>query len=679
MTVPVPVQLAGLQTELRNPRTTTIDRVSTEQLCRIFHREDSRVPAAVEPCIPVIAQTIDVLSERVRSGGRVFYIGAGTSGRLGVLDASEIPPTYSASSDQFVALIAGGDHALRHAKEGAEDSRPGAEADLKARHFDPQVDSLIGIASSGRTPYVLGGLHYVRSIGGVTVGLVCTEPSAVGSEGNADFLIAAVTGPEVVTGSTRMKAGTATKLVLNMISSGIMIRLGKTYGNLMVDLRATNIKLQHRARNIIRFIGGPSCTHSDDELDEVLQACRGSVKLAAAAVFLNVPVAEAEQRLHRNRGVLAKVFEEHERQKVANGEMLDDDGLVLCVDAGGTSCKAVVMSKDGVSGSGVAGPCNVSSVGLDAAVTAISEAIQEATDNCPVTRGRKFPSITFEAAWVGIAGNDRPALATSIHNAVSELVKLPPGKKPKVTTDVDLLSASASTEPGVDSAIVLVSGTGSVAMSFKRAGEGFERTARVGGWGHLLGDDGSGYGIGREAIRNALREIDVLRMSPGSAALSPLSKAILQQFTGQNPDPGPDPAARPEDLLSAVVAPDSTLHQAEGAGLAATKRIAGAAKVVLSLAATDDEARKIVDSGTASLAQLVMALVKGQCQGQGQDQGGIDTSSCGLVLAGGLMQDDLFREALVDAVTREVGLFAHTCCVSQPAVDGAKSLLAQRK
>jgi N-acetylmuramic acid 6-phosphate etherase len=149
------------------------------------------------------------------------------------LDASEIPPTYSAPSGQFVAFIAGGDGALRTAKEGAEDDRDAAEAELKAQDFDPKVDSLIGIASSGRTPYVLGGLAYVRSVGGVTVGLVCVQPSAVASEGNADYLIAPVTGPEVVTGSTRMKAGTVTKLVLNMISTGIMIKLGKTYGNMV--------------------------------------------------------------------------------------------------------------------------------------------------------------------------------------------------------------------------------------------------------------------------------------------------------------------------------------------------------------------------------------------------------------------------------------------------------------
>lgn len=162
-------------------------------------------------------------------GSLADHVGA----RLGVLDASEIPPTYSAPEDQFVALIAGGDYALRKAREGAEDSRSNAATDLQPLRLDPDVDSLIGIASSGRTPYVLGGLEYAKSLGCLTVGIVCVEPSAVGREGNVDFLIAPVTGPEVVTGSTRMKAGTATKLVLNMISTGIMIGIGKTYGNLV--------------------------------------------------------------------------------------------------------------------------------------------------------------------------------------------------------------------------------------------------------------------------------------------------------------------------------------------------------------------------------------------------------------------------------------------------------------
>jgi N-acetylmuramic acid 6-phosphate etherase len=294
--------------------------------------------------------------------------------RLGVLDASEIPPTYSAPPNQFIALIAGGDYALRNAKEGAEDERSLAKVDLDAFNIDPKVDSLIGIASSGRTPYVLGGLEYARSIGCATVGLVCVEPSAVGVEGNADYLINPITGPESVTGSTRMKAGTVTKLVLNMISTGIMIKLGKTYGNLvsicnyldgatklivlqMIDLKATNLKLKQRARNILRIIGGDSCNQSNEELDPILESCGGSTKLAAVTIVLKVSVAEAEERLNRNKGVLAQVFAEAKDENAPGPDL--ERGIVLCVDAGGTSCKATVMSKDGSIGKGVSGPCNM--------------------------------------------------------------------------------------------------------------------------------------------------------------------------------------------------------------------------------------------------------------------------------------------------------------------------------
>ncbi|KID97801.1 ATPase, BadF/BadG/BcrA/BcrD type, partial [Metarhizium majus ARSEF 297] len=556
-----------------------------------------------------------------------------------------MPPTYSAPPGQFVALIAGGDEALRHAKEGAEDSRSGAEADLEAHGFDPQVDSLVGIASSGRTPYVLGGLEYARRAGGVTVGVVCVEPSAVAGEGNADYLVAAVTGPEAVTGSTRMKAGTATKLILNMMSTGIMVRLGKTYGNLMVHLRATNIKLQQRARNMLRLIGGPRCTQSDEELGRILHECHGSVKLAAATIVLGVPVADAEARLQRHGGLLARVIEEHEGQQAAADEA-QDDGLVLCVDAGGTSCKAVIMSSDGVSGCGAAGPCNVSSIGLDAAMASMSQAIQEAADNCPVIRGRKFGHTTFQSVWIGIAGYERPALAQSLSDAQD-----------------------------IDSVIVLVSGTGSIGTSFRRAGLGFQRTARVGGWGHLLGDDGSGYSIGREALRRALRATDVCRVTHDGAtataaspapSLSPLSQAIYGHFEHQYP------ASNPGDLLSAIVMPSSGLGAAENASLGTTKRIAGVAKIVLSMAAAgDDEAKSIVAGGTASLAELVTLLVRGQGQGQGQ---GMDVSRCGLVLAGGLMQSELYRDALLDAVRKQLGEFGQSATVKQPAFDGAELL-----
>ena len=225
--------LAGLQTESRNSKSADIDNVSTLELCHIINEEDGSIPGIVKGCIPTIVQAIDALASRVRQGGRVICVGAGTSGRLGVLDASEIPPTYSAPPAQFVGLIAGGDVALRSAKEGAEDSWQGAVDDLSQLDLDGDKDSLIGIASSGRTPYVLGCLAFAKKKGCITIGIACSAPSAMSESGHVNFMIEAVTGAEVVAGSTRMKAGTATKLILNMLSTGTMIKIGKTFGNIV--------------------------------------------------------------------------------------------------------------------------------------------------------------------------------------------------------------------------------------------------------------------------------------------------------------------------------------------------------------------------------------------------------------------------------------------------------------
>lgn len=254
-----------------------------------------------------------------------------------------------------MALIAGGDYALRNAKEGAEDDRDAAKVDLDEHNINGELDSLIGIASSGRTPYVQGGLEYAKSIGCPTVGVVCVSPSAIGKDGYTDYLIAAVTGPESVTGSTRMKAGTATKLVLNMISTGVMIKMGKTYGNLMVDLKATNLKLKERSRTILRAIGGAACTQSNDELDQILDACHGSTKLAAVTIVLKCTVKEAEERLKESNGVLAQVFDFAQ----AENKSSTAEKLVLCVDAGGSSCKAEFLGESGTIGCGTSGPSNL--------------------------------------------------------------------------------------------------------------------------------------------------------------------------------------------------------------------------------------------------------------------------------------------------------------------------------
>ncbi|KAM0668324.1 hypothetical protein ACQRIT_000839 [Beauveria bassiana] len=623
---PSGVDLGGLQTENSNPRTATIDKVSTEELCRILHEEDCRVPAAVTPCLPEIAATIDSLTERVRKGGRVFYIGAGTSGRLGVLDASEIPPTYSSPPNQFIALIAGGDYALRNAKEGAEDDRSAAKTDLDAFNIAPNLDSLIGIASSGRTPYVLGGLEYARSIGCTTVGVVCVQPSAMAIEGNADYLISAVTGSESVTGSTRMKAGTATKL--------------------MVDLKATNIKLRQRARNILRAIGGQRCHHSDQELDAILAVARGSTKLAAVMMVLDVPLVEAELRLERNNGVLDRVFTEAK------------------MESRGTSCKATILSKDGAVGAGFGGPCNVTSIGLDACLSSIADAIQQATDSCPTTKGRVFSSIKFAAAWIGLAGYDRPAVQSSVNDGLSKLLNLKIGAGLEVTTDIDLLPVASASEETVESAVVLVAGTGSIAMSFRKENGAFVRSGRAGGWGHLLGDDGSGYSIGREALRMALRESDVCSMREYASApaqtTSQLAKAVFDHFKEQFPE------AKPEDLLSTVMMPNSAPQQPRDAVIDRTSRIAGVAKTVLTMVKTNEDADRIVAAGAEKLAELAALLVLNQ---------GIKPSKASLVLAGGLMQDEGYRRRVVGSVERAGYKFQHVEVVDQPAINGARFLL----
>lgn len=240
-----------LTTERINPATANIDKCSTLEMVKLINDEDKKIAAAVERVLPEVAQAVDTIAESFKRGGRLFYIGAGTSGRLGVLDASECPPTFGVSFDMVQGLIAGGESAMFKAVEGAEDNRTLAEQDLTARHFCA-ADVLVGITASGRTPYVLGGVEFAKQIGAVTVGVSCVENSALAQA--VDIAITPVTGAEALTGSTRMKAGTATKMVLNMLTTAAMIKIGKVRGNLMVCVQATNDKLRDRAKRINALI-----------------------------------------------------------------------------------------------------------------------------------------------------------------------------------------------------------------------------------------------------------------------------------------------------------------------------------------------------------------------------------------------------------------------------------------
>lgn len=284
------INLSALVTEQRNPNTMNIDEVSTEELCRLINAEDKTVPLAVEKELPQIAKAIDVIAAQIAASGRLFYCGAGTSGRLGVLDASECPPTYGVDPGLVVGLIAGGKEALTSSKEDAEDSFSLCEEELRTYRFS-EKDVLCGIAASGRTPYVIGGMRYAKSLGAPVLSITCNPASEMAAL--ADIAISPLAGPEAVTGSTRMKAGTAQKLVLNMLSTGAMIKLGKTYGNLMVDVQPTNLKLIARTRRIVMQATGVT----EEEAEAALAQCGHHPKTAILMLLKDVDAETAQTLL----------------------------------------------------------------------------------------------------------------------------------------------------------------------------------------------------------------------------------------------------------------------------------------------------------------------------------------------------------------------------------------------
>lgn len=299
-----------LTTEARNPASAEIDRLPTEQILQVINAADGEIARSVQKEIGPIGQAVDAIAERIRRGGRLFYLGAGTSGRLGVLDASECPPTFNTPPELVQGLIAGGDTALRRSIEGAEDSAEQGKADLMAHDFR-SGDTLVGIAASGRTPYVLGGLSYARQIGALTIGLSCTPGSKVAEA--SDVAITPVPGPEIITGSTRMRAGTATKLVLNMLSTAIMIRLGYVYGNLMVNVQPTNEKLADRARRIISTVANVSYHEASTLLERA-----GSVRLAILMGMLKLSREQAVNRLEAARGSLRAALADRKHETASD-------------------------------------------------------------------------------------------------------------------------------------------------------------------------------------------------------------------------------------------------------------------------------------------------------------------------------------------------------------------------
>lgn len=291
------IDLTSMITESRNPASADIDSLPTLDMLRVINREDQTVALAVEKTLPQVAQLVDTVAQAFRLGGRLIYMGAGTSGRLGILDASECPPTFGTPAEQVVGLIAGGHKAILKAVENAEDNRELAVSDLNALNFS-EKDVLVGIAASGRTPYVLGGMEYALSLGATVAAVSCNPDSEMSRL--AGIAITPVVGPEVITGSSRMKAGTAQKLILNMITTGAMIRSGKVYGNLMADVEATNAKLVERQKRIV--MAATECDRATAE--QALTACDGHCKTAIVMILAQLSAGDAKALLAQHQGFI---------------------------------------------------------------------------------------------------------------------------------------------------------------------------------------------------------------------------------------------------------------------------------------------------------------------------------------------------------------------------------------
>jgi N-acetylmuramic acid 6-phosphate etherase len=573
-----------LETEARNPASTNLDELTTLELVRLMNAEDARVIPAVASQAEAIARAVDVIAERLRSGGRLIYTGAGTSGRLGVLDATECPPTFNAPPGQVVGIIAGGPAALTRAVEGAEDHPEFAARDLAELKFI-SGDVLVGIATSGRTPYVLGAVQYARRLGAFTIGLSCNSDSDLIPE--VDLAITPVVGPEVLSGSTRLKAGTATKLVLNLLSTGAMVRLGKVYGNLMVDLRATNTKLVARTNRIVRLLTGLS----RDQAAGLLERCGQELKTALVSHLAGVDPHEARTRLQAANGqvrealggvarpeVPRKAWQNSTPFGVPQGVPLLSAGeqpLVLGIDGGGTHTVALFAQycvgnaeKWTLLGRGEAGPSNVQAVGDERACRAVDEAVEKAFRAAGVSRR------PVQAACLGLAGAGRPEEQERIR---SWALRIGLAASIEVTADATLLLA-AGTPQGWG--VAVIAGTGSMALG--RAPDG--RTARAGGWGYLLGDEGSGYALALAALRA------VARMADQRGPKTHLADRFMSHLG----------LKQPQELIGAIY----------GGGLTRTA-LAALAPMVFEAADIGDEiAGAIIHKGADQLAVAVAAVAR---------------------------------------------------------------------
>jgi len=570
--------LQNLVTEARNPASAQIDELSPLEIVRLMNAEDARIAGAVLAEAEPISRAIEIIADRLREGGRLIYLGAGTSGRLGVLDAAECPPTFNSPPGQVIGLIAGGTSALTRAVEGAEDHPEFAIADLDAVGICER-DVVVGIASSGRTPYVIGGLQHARERKAFTIGFSCNSEPALAAA--CDLTITPIVGPEVISGSTRLKAGTATKLTLNMLTTGAMVLLGKTLGNLMVDLRATNQKLLERTRRIVMLL-----TDLDvEQADLLLKHCDGELKTAVVAQKLGCTASEARARLAAAGGHLRKAINatappatpirsaSEELSHFPSSNLHPPPSFVMGIDGGGSKTAAWLSRQNEsgewtIVGRGVAGPSNPQSVGFATAFRNLDSAVEAAFADA------RTACVEVAAACGALAGAERESDRRQIEHWASD--RRLATQLQLVHDALPLLAAGTPRGHGVG----LIAGTGSFAFGQNAQGE----MARAGGWGYLIGDEGSGYAIALAALHAATRAAD--QRGPTTSLL-----ARFMKETGRE---------QPLDLIGAIY--QSNVD---------ARTIASWADLVFEEAeAADKVAATIVGQAARDLAETVAAVCR---------------------------------------------------------------------
>lgn len=490
-----------IPTEQCNPFTSDIDLLDTASILSVINREDSTVAGAVASAIPELTCLVEETVSRLKNGGHLYYAGAGTSGRLGVLDASECPPTYHCAPEMVCGIIAGGDTALRNAAEGAEDSPEQGKADLLS-HLVTGADVVVGITASGGAPYVGGVLEAAAACGAFTA-LISNNPAPVLAD-RADLNIILPTGPEVIAGSTRMKAGTAQKMALNMISTATMIKLGKVYRNIMVDVCPTNQKLRNRAEQIVNIVTGAG----DETVKTALKACGNHPKTAIISILKGVDAKEAERLLEYKNGSVRTVLSD----TISAPSPVNP--YFIGVDGGGTKNAVRIESPKGdLLYEGIHVGCNINVSAPEALhhyVACIESALSEAA----------LSKRDCVALCIGMAG----ASQKNNQEKTERVIRSIGFTCPVIITDDGsaALYGAFEDQPG----IILISGTGSICYG-KSSGDELHR---CGGWGHLVGDEGSGFFVGRDVINAVLKSMD------GRGPRTVLSGLLSEQYQLSTPE-----------------------------------------------------------------------------------------------------------------------------------------------